>query len=110
MKGSRSRDSNRSKIKILITIDIGFRFDAPLKKFWSFGLLFDQMGFGLIIKMLKIPNQRRIQNSVEVFYENRKLFRLFVFFGKNKHPRCLMCSEYTYAKSSYCLIWSVSFR
>ena len=23
------------------------------------------------------------------------------FFAKNKHPRCLMCSEYTYAKSSF---------
>ena len=65
MKGSRSRDSVRFKTKVLITIDIGFRFDAPLEKFSSFELLFDQMGFGLIIKMIKIPNQRRIQNSVK---------------------------------------------
>ena len=65
MKGSKSRDSARFKTEVLITIDIGFRFDAPLEKFSNFGLLFDQMGFGLIIKMIKIPNKRRIQNSVK---------------------------------------------
>ena len=50
MRGSKSRDSARSKIEVLTAIDSGFHFDAPLKKFWSFGLLFDQMRFGCIIK------------------------------------------------------------
>ena len=41
------------------TIENDLRFDATsdfLKKFCSFGLLFAQMGFGLIIKMIKISD------------------------------------------------------
>ena len=65
MRETISRDSARSKIEVLTTIDIGFRFDSPLKKFWSFGLSFDQTGFGLIVKMINFPKSRRIQNPVK---------------------------------------------
>ena len=47
-------------MELFPTTKNGFRFDATsdfLKKFCSFGLLFAQRGFGLIIKMIKISNQ-----------------------------------------------------
>ena len=56
----RSSNSNKSKMELFPTIKNDFRFDATsdfLKKFCSFGLLFAQIGFGLIIKMIKISNQ-----------------------------------------------------
>ena len=65
MRGTLSKDSARSKIEALTTIDTAFRFHSPLKKFWSFGLSFDQTGFGLIIKMINFPKWRRIQNPVK---------------------------------------------
>ena len=55
----RSRNSIKSKMELFPTIENDLRFDATsdfLKKFCSFGLLFAQMGFGLIIKMIKISN------------------------------------------------------
>ena len=44
-------------MQLFTTIDNGLVYDARfdfLKKFWSFELLFVHMGFGLIIKMIKI--------------------------------------------------------
>lgn len=43
-----------------MTVDNGFRFDALLKllKILSFDLLFANMGFGLIVKIIKILRQR----------------------------------------------------
>lgn len=55
-------------MELFTTIDNSFLFDAPvdfLKKFWSFGFLFAQMKFGLMIKMMTIPKQRSIQNPVK---------------------------------------------
>ena len=52
-----SRNSIESKMELFPTIENVFRFDATsdfLKTVCSFGLLFAQMGFGLIIKMIKI--------------------------------------------------------
>ena len=56
----RSRNSIKSKMELFPTIENDFCFDATsdlLKKFCSFGLLFAQMGFGLIMRMVKISNQ-----------------------------------------------------
>ena len=51
----RSRNSIKSEMELFPTIKIDFLFDATsdfLKNFCSFGLLFTQMGFGLIVKMI----------------------------------------------------------
>ena len=49
-------------MELFTRIDNGLLFDAPfafLKEFWSFGFLFPQMGFSVIIKVIKIPKAIR---------------------------------------------------
>ena len=51
-----SRNSTQTKMDLFATRDIVFRFDATLDflKFGSFGLLFVQMRFDLMIKMITL--------------------------------------------------------
>ena len=61
------------KMEHFSTTDNGLHYDAPfdfLKRFWSFELLFAQMGFGLITKMIKILSKSCIQNHVKHLRRN----------------------------------------
>ena len=70
-------------MELIMTVDNDFRFDALLKllKILSFGLLFAYMGFGLIVKITKIPRQRRShkKSKMKLFIKTAYYLVVIVF-------------------------------
>ena len=94
-----------------MTVDNDFRFDALLKllKILSFGLLFAYMGFGLIVKITKIPRQRRSHKKSKMkLFIKTAYYLVVIVFAKLSILDFSECSEHIYRKDiivSYVSVW-----